>query len=340
MVLSALSIEVNSWNSIRREERIPLNSTVNHSSFDTSEIVEMIDPRNGVKIGNYFQPRDIFEIEDVIIEPNQGLVYAKNSRVELLKESTRWPVHWSIFSYPVMPRKRSFNRRTIQKGILVPSNSFYHWLVEDLPATITTMEFFPQDVPLIVTKKPPQYVEDFLKTTTRRVVRASNFTNVKKLYMVDKGNSFGWPSPTDLKILNNYTAFKSAKKQMKRDSYVYISRLNSTRSPSNEVEIELLFKKHGFTICNLESLNLLQQMSIISSARIIAGLHGAGLSHLIWMQKKSIVFDIVNENFWSECYFKAAYISDVSYKSHVYNGVFSNEINLHELNQKILEVVS
>ena len=83
----------------------------------------------------------------------------------------------------------------------------------------------------------------------------------------------------------------------------------------------------------------MQQISLISSARIIAGIHGAGLSHLIWMQKNSIVLDIVNENFWSECYFKAAYISDVRYKSHVYNGDFSNEINLQKLNQKILEVV-
>jgi hypothetical protein len=338
-LLSAINIKPNSWNTARREERPLINLKIDYGLYSKGETIEMVDPRSNTIIGNYFQPRSKFEVNNVIIEPTQGLVFAKNSKVELLRECTRWPVHWVNSSFPITPHKWAVYRKTIKKGILLTANPFYHWLVEDLPGTISAMETFPQEIPLIVIKKPPNYVEDFLKTTTRSVIRTSNFANVHKLYIVDKGSSSGWPQPTDLKILNNYEPFKSAKKRTQRDEYIYISRLKSSRSPSNENEIQLLFEKNGFTVYYLENYDLLQQISIISSARVIAGIHGAGLTNLIWMEKNCTVLDIVNENYWTEAYFKASFISGVKYESYVYEGTYSSKLNLQELNKKIQKII-
>jgi len=338
-LLSAINIKPNSWNTARREERPLINLKIDYGLYSKGETIEMVDPRSNTIIGNYFQPRSKFEVNNVIIEPTQGLVFAKNSKVELLRECTRWPVHWVNSSFPITPHKWVVYRKTIKKGILLTANPFYHWLVEDLPGTISAMETFPQEIPLIVIKKPPNYVEDFLKTTTRSVIRTSNFANVHKLYIVDKGSSSGWPQPTDLKILNNYEPFKSAKKRTQRDEYIYISRLKSSRSPSNENEIQLLFEKNGFTVYYLENYDLLQQISIISSARVIAGIHGAGLTNLIWMEKNCTVLDIVNENYWTEAYFKASFISGVKYESYVYEGTYSSKLNLQELNKKIQKII-
>ena len=298
----------------------------------------MVDPRSNTIIGNYFQPRSKFEINNVIIEPNQGLVFVNNSKVELLRECTRWPVHWVNSSFPITPHKRVIYRKTIKKGILLTANSFYHWLVEDLPGTISAMETFPQEIPLIVIKKPPHYVENFLKTTTRSVIRTNDFTNVQKLYIVDKGSSSGWPHPTDLKILNDYKPFKSVKKRSQQ-KYIYISRLKSSRSPSNENQIQALFEKNGFTVYHLENYDLLQQISIVSSARVIAGIHGAGLTNLVWMEKNCTVLDIANENLWSDAYFKASFILGIKYESYIYQGTYSSKINLQELNKKIQKIV-
>lgn len=338
-LLSAINIKPNSWNTARREERPLINLKIDYGLYSKGETIEMVDPRSNTIIGNYFQPRSKFEVNNVIIEPTQGLVFAKNSKVELLRECTRWPVHWVNSSFPITPHKWAVYRKTIKKGILLTANPFYHWLVEDLPGTISAMETFPQEIPLIVIKKPPNYVEDFLKTTTRSVIRTSNFANIHKLYIVDKGSSSGWPQPTDLKILNNYEPFKSAKKRTQRDEYIYISRLKSSRSPSNENEIQLLFEKNGFTVYYLENYDLLQQISIISSARVIAGIHGAGLTNLIWMEKNCTVLDIVNENYWTEAYFKASFISGVKYESYVYEGTYSSKLNLQELNKKIQKII-
>jgi hypothetical protein len=338
-LLSAINIKPNSWNTARREERPLINLKIDYGLYSKGETIEMVDPRSNTIIGNYFQPRSKFEVNNVIIEPTQGLVFVKNSKVELLRECTRWPVHWVNSSFPITPHKWAVYRKTIKKGILLTANPFYHWLVEDLPGTISAMETFPQEIPLIVIKKPPNYVEDFLKTTTRSVIRTSNFANVHKLYIVDKGSSSGWPQPTDLKILNNYEPFKSAKKRTQRDEYIYISRLKSSRSPSNENEIQLLFEKNGFTVYYLENYDLLQQISIISSARVIAGIHGAGLTNLIWMEKNCTVLDIVNENYWTEAYFKASFISGVKYESYVYEGTYSSKLNLQELNKKIQKII-
>ena len=77
---------------------------------------------------------------------------------------------------------------------------------------------------------------------------------------------------------------------------IYISRKNTgSRSLSNEEEVIEIFIKYGYRILICEDLTFYEQIEIFSKAKIIASLHGAGLTNMIWMEQGTKVIEMHRE---------------------------------------------
>jgi capsular polysaccharide biosynthesis protein len=131
--------------------------------------------------------------------------------------------------------------------------------------------------------------------------------------MIEKRQDSGWPHPEDVKTVLAYKPFRDARDLSDPVKKVYISRKNSRRSPKNEGKIEEYFASIGFQIVELEKLNLIDEIKLISSVKVLAGIHGAGLANQIWMKEGGIVIDIVNEEYWTESIFRLAALSKNRY---------------------------
>jgi len=295
--------------------------------YSPSFTLEIQDPRNGRIQGHYFQNRDVNILKDIIIEPTQGFVYSNQGN--LIQESTTWPNLHAYNSYPWRPtgRTRFLN---VEQGISVSSSPFYHWLVEDLPATLFALKL-NLDSPIIAPSNSPNYVLDFLSTTKREVIFVDGPVRVKSIISVEKRKDSGWPHPVDLQVLRNYEDFADCLIERDSDLKIYISRRNARRSPKNEAAIEDLFKSRNYQVVYLEEMSLFEQIETISKCTSLAGVHGAGLTHSIWMQPGAQVIDIVNSSYWTECYHRAAHISNLHYKSFEYEGEFKDSVPLHAL---------
>ena len=46
----------------------------------------------------------------------------------------------------------------------------------------------------------------------------------------------------------------------------------------------------------MEDLSLIEKIEILDRAKKVIGIHGAGLSHIIFMNKKSTVIELIPEN--------------------------------------------
>ena len=74
---------------------------------------------------------------------------------------------------------------------------------------------------------------------------------------------------------------------------IYISRADAKqRKILNEVELINNLKKLNFEIINLSDLNFIEQMTLFNSSKCIVALHGAGLTNLIFCNKKTSVIEI------------------------------------------------
>jgi capsular polysaccharide biosynthesis protein len=65
------------------------------------------------------------------------------------------------------------------------------------------------------------------------------------------------------------------------------------RLPINIDEIEALFVDRGFEIVDLDALTFEAQLLLFRNARVVAGIHGAGLANLIWCPHPVHVLELV-----------------------------------------------
>lgn len=299
--------------------------------YSRNEVFTAFDPRINNSEGHFFNYRNVFRLKNVLLEPRQGLVYDHNGR--LLKESSCWSSEKIFASFPWRPRYIS-RLKELDHAIFITSNSYWHWLIEDLATTILSIDTDPNS-PILVASNPPKYVLDFLDLQNRRVIFLDRPIRLKSLVMVEKRQDSGWPHPRDIEILIAYKPFQEARDPSDPVKKIYISRRYSKRSPKNENQIEEYFASIGFQIVELEKLNLLEEIELISSAKVLAGIHGAGLANQVWMKEGGVIIDIVNEKYWTESIFRLAALTKNKYVPIPFNLTSKGEVPLPTIIQGV-----
>jgi hypothetical protein len=326
-LLTAVGYKPDNFTSIERLEKPSRVSCELVCHYSDDQLLEVFDPRNQRSRKHYFESRSLQLLENVVLEPKQGLIF--NSFGELIVESTPWsPLH--VYNSFPWNGTRNISKLDVKNAIYLSSNSFYHWLIEDLPSTIFCMQKFP-DSPIVVHRSAPSYVKDFLNLIDNQVVYVEGPISVKSLLCVTKGSDSGWPHPSDLKVLEAYEPFSNAQKSAASMKKVYVSRVNSRRSPSNESAIIKVFSEKGYESVELETLNLVEQIGLLSNATALAGIHGAGLANMIWMKMDSSIVDIANSGYWTECFHRLAHLKKHNYRPILYNGSFKSQVDLSGL---------
>jgi hypothetical protein len=302
-------------------------------NYSESSFVELLDQRNGGLRGHYFEPRNLYKIHNVILEPKQGILYTPSGY--LIEESTSWS---RLSQYNSFPWNLSghLSKMDFEEALFITSNSYGHWLIEDLALTISTMAQFPNS-PIICLKNPPKYVSDFLATASHQVIYVDGPIQIKSLIMISKGVDSGWVHPQDFNQLVSYPPFKQAMNMESITQKVYASRIGLKRSPSNEMEIESLFKSMGYESLHLEDLGLLQEISLISGLTHLAGVHGSTFVNQVWMNDGQNVIELTNKNFWTEMCLD--YLTEIPIKKRTftYSGSANSPVPIPTLKEFLLQ---
>ena len=334
-VIQAVGINPENSISLHRLER-PIEVDYDLlNEYSGSKLVEIPDPRNGIVLGHYYQKRSIYQLKNVILEPRQGLVYSEQGK--LIRESTQWHHYVSNYFFPWKPSKR-IRSLNVKLAISMTCNPYWHWLIEDLPTTLFLLQNYPEAT-LLVASNPPDYVSEFVTTLNRKIVYLDGPAKIKYLNIVSKEFDAGWPHPSDLDEIAGYRPFIKAMQTESANSKIYVSRTGSTRSPENEKEVEAIFSKHGFEIVRAEELSFLEKIQKFRNVTHLAGIHGAGLVNLIWMQPGTKMLDIANENYWTESVHRAAYLKKINYEFLLYPGNFSGEVALADLESTLTKFI-
>lgn len=96
-------------------------------------------------------------------------------------------------------------------------------------------------------------------------------------------------------LKKRYLKFRSNKSFSKK---IYIDRsdsksnLKNFRSIINELEVIDFLKKKNFTIVQLSKLKFEDQIKMFYDAKVIVGLHGAGLTNIVWSKEKTNILEL------------------------------------------------
>lgn len=313
-----------------------IESNVNPLVNDEIEYQKRVRGINNFKFNEghfrFNQSYFLAEINKVYVEPTYGIAIKGFSAIieetvffDWYNVSKRFYLKTRIFS----PRKIVHLQAAVMFDCAVGLNYFHFY--NDIISKLEVIKegYFARDTPLIIGKRiwlsmQFQFFMQFpaFKQYNWFILESDRLLFVNKLYYI-KAKQY------DYTAINNIAGLAKAKKSHKlgeasATEKIFINRRpTSGRFINNFVEVELALIKHGFKVVYLEDHTIDQQMYLIKNAKIIIGIHGAGLTNLIYANRNECKFiEIMPINYMPTHYYWLASVFQVNYKTFI-----GNELN-------------
>jgi capsular polysaccharide biosynthesis protein len=108
-------------------------------------------------------------------------------------------------------------------------------------------------------------------------------------------------------------SFRIIPTDKKLPSFFYIYRPKGRRGILNEEEFHSYLVKHGFAIIRLENYSIDEQINIFMNAKFIIGVHGAGLTNVVFSKPGTKVIEIIPKSYFIDCFLVAASRQGLNY---------------------------
>ena len=257
--------------------------------FSNNSFIEHFNKVNNFTEGHAFESRFLIDATNVKIDTKSGLVFDQKSIV--VSESSSWPADRILLGSPYVPRvSASAIEQSYSDYLILPSNGFYHWLIEDLPPFLYALRNSHGPTKVLYCNDAPSYVLDIIRELPIQAIATPRGVRVNKIRFVTRGPDTGWPLKEDVSELRNF--FAASLQSVSSAKKIYISRLRSTRSPKFEKGLVEILEREGWKILHLEDMSVKEQIIEFSSASIVCGVHGAGLSGIVWMDSNTKVIEL------------------------------------------------
>lgn len=237
-----------------------------------------------------------------------------------LLESPRKYLRYTL-AHPTITIKYIFKRflafkrglNTIEKGVWIIDNwslGYFHWLTDALPRLLASNRE-EKHYPVILPERYKQisYITESLNLLEAQIIYYNEQIplRVKELlitsHTADTGN-YNHILINELrnKLRNKFTIAGDPNRK------VFVSRLKAAyRKITNEHEVIDLLKSFNYEIHYFEYYAFSKQVEIMSQAKHLIGLHGAGLTNMLFMKEGGKILELRNLNdSHNNCYFSLA----------------------------------
>lgn len=275
--------------------------------------IEFLLPVDGSKARNSYRPRFVYGLTDATIDPVPNLVY--DSTGQFVAESSSWLPLRQFYSWP-QPKMRVPTSKLRGEFIFLPSNSYYHWLIEDLPVFLKSLAVSPR-AQVILSRNAASYVREVAGLVDNDIVLVGSPVRVERLVMTAKTAGMGsplaglTPHPADVAVVREF--FAKYREPHSCERKLYLSRVGRERSPTNERDLQLDLEKLGFVSFDGTGVSLLSQIALFSSVGQLIGMHGAAFANIVWASEGVEVCEIFSSGYMVGCYSALAAIRSGRY---------------------------
>lgn len=208
----------------------------------------------------------------------------------------------------------------VSKGIVIMDHwscAFFHWF-GDVLQKLEAMEACGLETTDYLLVVPYKFDTTFSRYTLSKYNIKALFLSKNKVVKVENALYIPQITPSGnyrpelmKSIRKRFRAQVGSKIEGKR---VYITRSKAPkRTIANEDKLIPILKKHNFVIAAMEDLSFEEQLELIAQSNMLISLHGAGLTHMLWLPENSKVMEIrLKNDSINNCYFSLA--SDLNLK--------------------------
>ncbi len=216
-----------------------------------------------------------------------------------------------------------FRPKKIKKGIWIThdwTDAYYHWFADALPRLMLAEDSINvHQLPVLL----PDYYQQhsFITDSLTMLGYQPYFLESGIPYIVDKLYITSMTAVTGQfnsiyigKVRSSLTEGKNQNTDICKKIYISRSKAKK-RFVANEKELSAFLSSLGFQIVHFENYSLEQQIKIVSESKVIIGLHGAGLTNMLFLPKQSTVFELISKekNWYNWCYQNMANALNLKY---------------------------
>lgn len=281
----------------------PRRDVVRLSRYAPARRQEFTYPGDEFPTTLHFLPRFTYLLHDVVVDPLSGNIY--DDSIGLIPESSAWPLAQQQMSWP-RPFIRGLAARvrtTGRQAVFLPGglfSGFYHWLLEDLPVVLKSLEIAVDPI-LVVPSRRASYVNDLLDILQLPLIEIRRPQRISNLVMTGKvaghGSPFGVasPHPSDVEMLRSY--FAGHILPTSAECKLMVSRSGLRRTARNETHLVKELAERGFSLIEPTEYSFIDQIKLFSQASIFIGVHGAAHANCVWMNTGSRVEEIMSKDY-------------------------------------------
>ena len=242
--------------------------------------------------------QNILFYNDVIVDTWTG-VFLNSSNFKIKESSLKYP---SLVPYTFLSRINNISDEFDDKGnyfFLSSLNAAYYHRWFDGLVYLYYLSLLNEKYTLIVPDKCPASIKQLILCFNDEHKINYVFDRFINLPRTIKFNHISWAkhSPVITKKISGYFKSKVLSEQTDINIYekIFIGRKKTTtRKILNNNEVINLFKEKGFKVLYLEEYSIREQAYLFYNAKVIAGLHGAGFTNLIFCKEGTKVIELQN----------------------------------------------
>ncbi len=258
-----------------------------------------------------FLRRYILEVPDCIIEPEYGWgITAQNDRLVFDSISNNT---WRETYHPSYRKYKREKDKAIRLDSLISINlipggedNYWHFLHDLLGQVALARHTIKGELSFLISRRlsEKKYFKDALAISTclsdcNWVIRDDCYYRVGRAYFLQTMPN----SNQQFFQVKELLGIKDSPKGMNRKVFLTRSR-KRIRFLRNSKEIESLAAQHGFEIIDADGLSLQEQIHLFGETRYLVGIHGAGLTNVIYRQNAPLhLFELLPADYLQPHYF-------------------------------------
>ena len=186
---------------------------------------------------------------------------------------------------------------------------YYHWLLDAMAQVLIARNKAGANVKVLVSSHASRFVKDglrFFGIEEDDIIYADRPVKADRVVLVARNNDLGVIFKDNIDVLRMEIA-KHCDADVLPFRKIYISRrLEQNRAIQNEEQVEDVVREAGFEICYFERMSFPEQMKVMSEAKVVMGIHGAGLSNIIAGKAGLKVIELLNPTWFNTCFSQLA----------------------------------
>ncbi len=234
--------------------------------------------------------------KNCIVEPEYGWAIVNSNR--LLYYSLGVSRTWFQRKPSIFKLLGTKETQAIQKAISLRDTgeeNYFHFYNDVLGKLFFLQQngIAIKNIPIIVSKKTwsKEYFRYFLENSS--LLQSLNWIVQDKQYIQCESVIFCKPLTHRIDLWKLVTSLVVINKNSSGENKVFITRAKARlRFIENSIEIETIATRLGFLVIDTDQLSMAEQIQLFSSTRYLIGIHGAGLTNLVYQNGSCKVLEL------------------------------------------------